>query len=29
MRLKINCDFDSKIISKDFQSKVVSLFKAG
>ncbi|ECX5813334.1 CRISPR-associated endoribonuclease Cas6, partial [Listeria monocytogenes] len=29
MRLKINCDFDSKIIPKDFQSKVVSLFKAG
>ncbi|HAA8311754.1 TPA_asm: CRISPR-associated endoribonuclease Cas6, partial [Listeria monocytogenes] len=27
MRLKINCDFDSKIIPKDFQSKVVSLFK--
>ncbi|MBC1671790.1 CRISPR-associated endoribonuclease Cas6 [Listeria welshimeri] len=29
MRLKINCNFDSKIIPKDFRSKVVSLFKSG
>lgn len=29
VRLKINCDFDSKKIPKDFRSKIVSLFKAG
>ncbi|MBC1348158.1 CRISPR-associated endoribonuclease Cas6 [Listeria welshimeri] len=29
MRLKINCDFDSNIIPKDYRGKIVSLFKIG
>ncbi|MGC9268323.1 CRISPR-associated endoribonuclease Cas6 [Listeria ivanovii] len=29
MRLKINCDFDSILIPKDYRSKIVSLFKTG
>ncbi len=29
MRLKINCDFESNIIPKDYRGKIVSLFKTG
>lgn len=29
MRLRINCDFESNIIPKDYRSKIISLFKTG
>lgn len=29
MRLKINCDFDTNIIPKDYRGRIVSLFKMG